>query len=216
MRTRTDLGWEHRPGGFDELHLSEEFGVPVSSNLFGIPSIRAQSTIPTTLVSFLNRRHVVGQPNTAIHFFVDDHKFSSLMRFPNRYAQDLARFPLVITPDYSVWEDSPEAANIWNTYRTRWHGAFWQARGLSVIPSVNWLTEAWDDVMFAGLPIGGVLAVSSPEWRDQPSVDAYVRGFAEMLHRCSPSDVLIYGSVAPVLIALANDANTKLHAYERD
>lgn len=45
--------------------------------------------------------------NTGVHFFLDDYQFERFWRQPERYVAALARFPLVIGPDFSLYTDFP-------------------------------------------------------------------------------------------------------------
>lgn len=64
-------------------------------------------------------------------------------------------------PDFSMYSDLPLAIQIYNTFRRRWCGAFWQEQGLNVIPSVCWGTSESYDFCFEGIEKGSIVAVLS-------------------------------------------------------
>ena len=89
---------------------------------------------------------------------------------------------------------------MWNVYRNRWCGAYWQSKGLTVIPTVSWSTADSFDFCFLGLPRRSVVAVGTVglRWRqDRAARSLFVAGFREMVMQLSPSLVLCYGSIPP-------------------
>lgn len=72
-----------------------------------------------------------------------------------------SKFDCVLTPDFSLYTDMPKAMMIWNTYRSRLLGWFWQQEGLTVIPTVSWADEDSFNFAFDGLPLNATLAVST-------------------------------------------------------
>src|SRR5437016_6119311 len=78
-----------------------------------------------------------------VGFYVWDDKLERLWRDP---ARQIAHFltagvGALIEPDFSLWADAPLAEQLWNTYRTRWMGRYWQEAGIPVIPNLNWSNE---------------------------------------------------------------------------
>ncbi len=119
--------------------------------------------------------------------------------YPKRALETIGRFDCVITPDFSLYRDWPLAIQLWNTYRNRWLGAWWFSHGFQVIPSVNWSTEASYEFCFEGLPVGGSVAVATMEIHQADSLGQrlFLSGFKEMLRRCRPELVLVYGQGFP-------------------
>jgi hypothetical protein len=66
---------------------------------------------------------------------------------------------------------------------------------MQVIPSVNWSTEESYDFCFEGLPSGGTLAITTMEIssKDKLGRQLFLAGFEEMLQRCEPDLLLVYG-----------------------
>lgn len=79
--------------------------------------------------------------NKTVHFFIDDYKFERLWNNTDRYIERLSQYKTVMTPDFSMYSDMPLSMQIYNTFRNRWCGAYWQSNGITVIPTVNWSTE---------------------------------------------------------------------------
>lgn len=75
-----------------------------------------------------------------IGFYTEDWRFEAAYSDPAPYAEWL-RDDLdpvaVITPDFSTYGDWPGAMRLWNLYRSRWCGRFWQELGMKIIPSLQ-------------------------------------------------------------------------------
>ena len=73
--------------------------------------------------------------NQTVHFFIDDYKYEAVWNQPNKYINKLSQYKQVLSPDFSLYTNMPMALQVYNTFRRRWCSAFWQAHGLTVIPS---------------------------------------------------------------------------------
>lgn len=133
-----------------------------------------------------------------VHFFLDDYQFARLWNCPDGYLELLSRFRCVTTPDFSTYTDFPQAIQIYNHYRKHWLGAYWQAHGMTVIPTISWSDEASFEWCFDGEPVGGVVAVSSVGTQKNATArDLFTAGYLEMMRRLQPETVLFYGNVPP-------------------
>lgn len=135
-------------------------------------------------------------PGLGVHFFIDDYRFSRVWSAPDRYRRLLARFDWVLSPDFSMYTDFSRAIQIYNHFRKHWVGAYWQAAGIRVIPSISWSTPdsyAW---CFDGDPVGGTVAVSSVGTQANAESKAlFLSGYLEMVRRLQPESILFYGGV---------------------
>ncbi len=132
-----------------------------------------------------------------VHFFTDDYRFESVWNNPERTWGALSGVAAILTPDFSLYRDHPYAIQLWNTYRNRWLGAFWQDKRANVIPTVGWSDQASHSFSFAGLPSGSTLAISLVGCsRDPESLRLFNLGCEEMLRVAKPSVVLLYGDRA--------------------
>jgi hypothetical protein len=100
------------------------------------------------------------------HFFLHDDRFEAAWNRPMVSLEVVRRYRAVLTPDFSLYRDMPLAGQLWNTYRTRWMGRFWQEQGLLVIPTVRWSTPASYRFCFVGIARGQVVATGTPDLRD--------------------------------------------------
>jgi hypothetical protein len=130
----------------------------------------------------------------SVHFFLDDYRFESVWTSPANSLARVSRVGCALTPDFSLWRDMPIAAQIWQTYRSRWIGAYWQAHNIDVIPTACWSTEASYSFCFAGIPTGSTIAVSAVGLRAHEVDRALYRaGLAALLDTVQPQTILSYG-----------------------
>ena len=131
-----------------------------------------------------------------VHFFLPDYQFIRVWNCPDKYIPLLSQFKQVLSPDFSTYSDFPTALQLWNHYRKHWVGAYWQAQGIDVIPTISWSTVDSFEWCFDGEPLGSCVAVSSVgALSDDESLELFVSGYREMLRRLEPEQVLFYGKV---------------------
>ncbi len=191
--TRTSHNWNSVPGSFDTLHTGSLF--PSDGNAWGIPRL-AHAPIaytPVQMVPYRARlREEKDTQGWAVHFFLDDYRFESVWARPKRALVALRAYKILLTPDFSLYADHPLTVQLWNVYRSRWCGAYWQSLGFQVIPTLSWSTPGSYDFCFVGVAKFSVVAVSNVGIR-RAEYGAFARGYQEMVERLSPSRVLVYG-----------------------
>jgi hypothetical protein len=128
--------------------------------------------------------------DATIHFFIYDDEFDEVWRDPDAYVDELAQYKQAITTDFSLYTNMSLAMQIFNTYRNRWLGCYWQEKGLTVIPSVSWSDEWSFEFCFDGIQEGAVVAVSTLGCYDIKS--AYMTGFELMCEKIRPEKVICY------------------------
>lgn len=79
--------------------------------------------------------------NAGVHFFLDDYQFERFWRQPQRYLDALAKCPLVLGPDFSLYTDFPAPIQHWNHYRNQLLTAWLQHNGVHAIPAASWSDE---------------------------------------------------------------------------
>lgn len=135
--------------------------------------------------------------STGVHFFIYDYHFERLWNTPDKYISALSRYGCVLSPDFSMFPDFPFAVNIFNHYRKHWLAAYWQSKGITVIPSICWNDEASYDWCFEGEPKNSIVAVSDVGCRQSKRAElGFKRGYEEMLRRLNPSKIILYTGVA--------------------
>jgi len=137
-----------------------------------------------------------------VHFFVDDYQFERVWKQPDVYTPMLAKFRAVCTPDFSPYADFPKAIQLYNHYRKHWCGAYWQAKGLTVIPTITWSSPDTLEWCFDGEPVGGVVAMSSVGMVTAQEYRSWLlTGYEAMLERLEPVKIVWKGHVPEELRA---------------
>ncbi len=185
--------WAKHPGGYDTVHGSVRFP---ASNPWGIPDVSCAS-LPalTSLRQYKSGDRLAPQPGEGCHGFADDYRLEPLWTRPSIYVHRLGQFACVLTPDFSVRHGWPLAITIYNTYRNRWLGAYWQSQGLAVVPTVSWAGGDTWDVCFSGVVHGSVVAISTVGCSASDELAVFLRlGTLELVRRARPAALLVYGN----------------------
>lgn len=163
---------------------------------YGVPALLPECIETKYFIPFNYAKSCKDPGQCGVHFFLHDYQFKRLWDMPERYKGMMSRFSCVCTPDYSLYVDMPKAMQIYNHYKKQWMGAYWQAWGLHVIPTVSWSDEESLEWCFDGIPERAAVAVSSVGcMKDEKSRKRFVRGYQTMLDRIKPDQILFYGTV---------------------
>lgn len=182
-RERTDNAYNL--GIIDSSNLTDDF--------WQMPTIRNDGYVPDDLIGF-NYAKTSKNKQAGIHFFLDDYQFERVWNNPDGYVELLSGYECVLSPDFSLYMDMPMPMKVWNVYRSRQLGAYWQSRGLKVIPTVSWAEPETYEFCFRGIPSGSVVAVSTIGVKeDARSLGVWRDGMSEMMKRVAPSTVVVYG-----------------------
>jgi hypothetical protein len=149
--------------------------------LEGLKLIRYSSTIG----------HEYDDNDATVHFFEYDDRFDEIWRNPKAYLGKLGQYRQVMTPDFSMYTNMPLALQVFNTFRNRWLGAYWQSNGLKVIPAVSWGDEWSFEFCFDAIQPNSIVAVSTMGCMDVN--EAFLLGFSEMCKAIDPELVICYG-----------------------
>lgn len=195
--TRSISNWETVPGNIDSLNTSIIFP---SSNLYDIPDILPEKTIPKDLIMYGTevRRSYAQTKDKTVHFFLDDYKFEPLWNKPIKTLQPIINIGSALSPDFSLFNDYPITLQIYNTYRNRWLARYWQEYGVKVIPTVSWSDERSFDFCFCGIPKNNPVAIGTVGINNKEAKKTFKKGFEKMLEVLEPSDLIIYGETKPV------------------
>lgn len=191
--TRSSVNWETQPGKFDVLNLRQVFE---SASAWQIPDIRPSSFVPANLAAWNMPRHreYAAVSGGSLHFFLDDYRFENVWSSPERLLPRVTAVGAALTPDFSIWRDMPRPAQLWNVYRSRWCGAYWQSHGVEVIPTACWATPDTFEFCFDGIPTGSTVAISSMGIRaSEIDRSLFRQGVKELISRTQPQLILAYG-----------------------
>ena len=151
---------------------------------------------PVEMIGFNFAAKYKHPERVGIHFFLKDYQFSRLWTSPDMYTGMLRRFRFVCTPDFSMYTDFPLALQINSHYRKHWLGAYWQSKGITVIPTICWSDERSFEWCFDGEPEKSTVAISSVGTQlNERSKRLFLLGYQQMMSRLQPKMVLFHGRI---------------------
>lgn len=140
------------------------------SNLpFGIPPLRPDmlGDIPDPIGTWINEKRTAECENyfwvyggdsirglpldrTVLGFYTDDERFELTWDNVVDFTTRLLKLKLrgVVGPNFSMYDHSPQAYYVWNSFRSKYIARFWQEAGIKIVPDVyirpeqrkfNWL-----------------------------------------------------------------------------
>ena len=176
----------------NELFMRTSFP---GSGRWGIPCIKKQ-IIDICNPSFIaysatKTKDIDKNLQKGVHFFLDDYRFNSIYKNPQKSLAKLSQYAYLITPDYSTYSQMKPWRQIESIAHSRWCGAYWQSKGLTVIPAITWSTPASFTYCFDGIEKGAIVAISTIGCVKYKF--AFLRGYNAMLARLEPSAILCYG-----------------------
>lgn len=165
----------------------------MTDDFWQMPIVFCDEVIPEDLIGF-NYAKTSEKKNVGIHFYIDDYQFERIWNYPEKYTEILGQYDCILTPDFSLYMDMPMAMKIWNVYRSRQIGAYYQQQGIPVIPTVSWAEKETFEFCFLGIPKGSIVSVSTIGVKqDKEALNVWRAGMKEMIKQIQPSTILVYG-----------------------
>lgn len=130
-----------------------------------------------------------------VHFFVDDYRFSGIYNNPSRTLERYSQYQFLLTPDFSTYADMDLWRQLESVAKNRWVGAYWQSKGLTVIPTISWSDARSFEFCFDGVEQGGTVAVGMIGCKR--SHFGFMRGYDEMLETLLPKTIIVLGTPFP-------------------
>ena len=195
-----------------EFYGVGRFGIPELQPVYHIPP----DDIPLDMVAFDVCKRLTHPDRVGVHFYMPDFKMARIWTHPDIYTPMLERYRFVCTPDFSMYTNWPMALQINSHYRKQWVGAYWQRKGMVVIPTVTWSDESSYEWCFDGVPAKSIVAVSSVGTQAEKETRyLFTMGFYRMMERLQPQTVLFHGDI-PKTIAdfIAGNQDTELIKIE--
>ena len=163
------------------------------SDFWQMPIIQNDNFIPSKLIGF-NYAKTSKEKNVGIHFYLDDYQFERLWNKPEDYVDILKQYECILSPDFSLYMDMPMPMKIWNIYRSRLIGQYYQSHGIKVIPTLSWAEPETFEFCFEGIPQGSIVSISTiGVKKNKEALKIWKQGVDELIKRIRPSTILIYG-----------------------
>lgn len=177
----------------NEYNMDMMNRVELGNDYWQMPVIKNDNYIPKKLIGF-NYAKSSKDKEVGIHFFIDDYQFERVWNNPSKYLEVLVDYDCILSPDFSLYMDMPMPMKIWNIYRSRFIGSFYQRYGIKVIPTISWAEEATFDFCFEGIEQGGIVAISTiGVKKNEAAFDVWRSGMNAMIERLKPQTILVYG-----------------------
>ncbi len=174
------------------------------SGILEIPEINPPEKIiiPQSLTPF-SKRMYAKTFNTAICEYEHDFRFAELLYNPEQFLDELLLYEAFISPDCSLYRDMPLCLQIVNTYFNRAIGAYYQSKGVYVIPNIRWgdersytTCELPEKFAFLGVPKHSIVSIGTYGCIKGSENKYYFKaGLDAMLQELEPKVVLVYGAM---------------------
>lgn len=130
-----------------------------------------------------------------VHFFVDDYRFEGIYNNPEKSLARYSQYAFLLTPDFSMYADM----NLWrqmeSVAKNRWCGAYWQSKGLTVIPTVSWSTPSSYEFCFDGIEENSIVAIGMVGCKQNRF--NFMLGYRAMLEILHPQTIICFGNPFP-------------------
>ena len=184
---------DERERTYDAYNLEDVDYETLTNNFWQMPIIEKTDFIPDDLIGF-NYAKTSENKKCGIHFYIDDYQFERVWNKPEDYTDILSDYDCILTPDFSLYMDMPMPMKIWNVYRSRFIGNYYQSKGITVIPTLSWAEPETYQFCFEGIQEGGVVSVSTiGVKRDSDAFKVWCDGMQAAIDKIKPSVILVYG-----------------------
>lgn len=164
-----------------------------TNNFWQMPIIKKEDFIPSDLIGF-NYAKTNKEKNVGIHFYLDDYQFERIWNDPDDYIDILSQYDCILSPDFSLYLDMPMPMKIWNVYRSRQIGNYYQQQGIKVIPTIQWAEKETYSFCFEGIEEESVVSVSTiGVKRNKEALQIWKDGMDAMIEKIKPKTILVYG-----------------------
>ena len=190
-----DDGWygDERERTNKAYHLDLIDWDGLTDDFWQMPIIQCDNYVPSDLVGF-NYAKTNTRQDVGVHFYIDDYQFERVWNYPEKYVDILLNYDCILSPDFSLYLDMPMPMKIWNVYRSRQIGAYYQSQGLRVIPTMQWAEPETFEFCFRGVPKESIVSVSTVGVkRDPHATSIWRQGMDEMIKQIEPKQILLYG-----------------------
>lgn len=195
-----DFKSKHLPYGAERLKTDRAYNLDIVSRADcgedGFPAIPPCDALTEELQGFNYAKSTADadKRGKGCHFFIDDYQFERVWTQPDKYLRCLSGYDCVLTPDFSLYMDMPDAMQEWNRYRSAALGSYWARNGLVVVPTLSWAQPSSYAFCFDGIPKHSTVATSTVGVaRDKEAQAVWFDGMREAMKRLEPSRVLLYG-----------------------
>lgn len=166
------------------------------SGKWEIPLIKKQiislDNIQLIAMSDTRQNDILENTKCGVHCFIDDYRFTSTYFNPNRTIKKLSQYAFLLSPDFSTYSDMQYWRQLESVAHSRWVGAFWQSKGLIVIPTVTWSDAKSYSFCFDGIEKNSIVAIGMIGCKHNKS--GFLNGYNAMLEKIEPIAIICFGT----------------------
>lgn len=188
------------PWDIPKLRSSMIFKVPEGKTVgtwAGAPRVYADYHL---VIYGWDAMETVVPPRSILAFYTHDDRFERVWTATEAITAELLDrdWLAVIAPNFSIYEDDPKAAQVWQLYRSRWVARFFQEAGVKVIPDIQ-LSAKIEKLVFAGLPRQcptiaiETQTISHFAYKGKDDIERGKAMLREFLKELKPECVFLYG-----------------------
>lgn len=186
------------------------------AGIFEFPIIKGTYEIPNRLIPF-SKAISCKDYDQWVHFYEDDFLFERIWRNPEKYLEILKKYNGVILPDFSVYRDMPFAMQIWNIYRSRAIGHWFQINGITVIPNIRYGDKRTYRICCDGIEKKCVIAVGSHGTiKHVTDREFFAEGLDRVVKRLEPVAIIVYGTAPRIIFDKYEAAGIKVICFSSD
>ena len=175
----------------DQLFMRNEYP---GRGKWNIPLIKKQTldieNISLIACSDTRLNDCIENTKCGVHFFVDDYRFNGIYNNPEKSLKKYSQYAFLLSPDFSTYADMNLWRQIESVAKNRWCGAFWQSKGLTVIPTISWSTPCSYDFCFDGIEKSSIVAIGIG---CKSNKTEFLRGYNTMLEKIAPEVIICFG-----------------------
>lgn len=176
----------------DQLFMRNEYP---GRGKWNIPLVKKQTldieNISLIACSDTRSNDCIENTKCGVHFFVDDYRFNGIYNNPEKSLKKYSQYAFLLSPDFSTYADMNLWRQIESVAKNRWCGAFWQSKGLTVIPTISWSTPRSYDFCFDGIEKSSIVAIGMIGCKSNKT--EFLRGYNTMLEKIAPEAIICFG-----------------------
>ena len=162
---------------------------------YDFPVLKEEHEIPRKLIPFSRALREDKDFNQWVCFYEDDFLFERIWNRPARYLDRLSKFSGIITPDFSLYYDLPLAMQLWNIFRSRALGRWFQRQGIKVIPNIRFGDQRTFECCCAGISKHSVIAIGTLGCLKVKAYrETFINGINYVADRLEPEAIIFYGA----------------------
>lgn len=175
------------------LFMRNEF---IPDGKWGLPLIKRQTVderdIRLIACSDTKSNECEENKKYGVHFFVDDYRFNGIYDNPDRTFKKYSQYRFLLSPDFSTYTDMNLWRQLESVAKNRWVGAYWQSKGLTVIPTLSWGLAQSFEFCFDAVETNCIVAIGMIGCKQTKL--QFMRGYNVMLEKIQPSAIICFGT----------------------